>query len=68
MRERDDVKLGHRRLLARQRLELLVFQRALDRAQAVGPLGMSVRRQVVETGLMAEQQCRHARAFCSAAI
>ena len=64
MRERDHVEFRHRRLLARQCLELLIFQRALDRAQTVRPLGMSVRRQVIETGLMAQEKCRHARAFC----
>ncbi len=60
MRQRDRFERGHRRLLARQRLEFLVLERALDRAQPVGPLGMPHRRQMIEAGRMAEQQCGHA--------
>ena len=44
MAERDGVGIEHRRLFARERGEFLVFQRLLDRAQTVGPLGMAARR------------------------
>ena len=40
MRARDRVDLGARRILALERIEALVRQRALDRAQPVRPLGM----------------------------
>ena len=53
MHERDGLERRHRRLLARQRLELLVLERLLDRAQPVRPLGMAGRREVVEAGGMA---------------
>ena len=41
MAERDGFELGQRRLLAHQRLEFLVLEHALDRPDAVGPLGMA---------------------------
>ena len=66
--ERDHLDRRHRRLVAHQSLKLLVLQRALDRAQPVRPLGMTLRREVVETGRMAQQQCGHAVRFWFAAI
>jgi hypothetical protein len=60
MRQCDRFERGHRRLLARERLEFFMLERVLDRAQAIGPLGMSHRHQVIETGGMAEQQGGHA--------
>ena len=49
----------HRRLLARQQLEPLVRQRFLDGAQAVRPLGMAGRGQMIEAGGMADEQGGH---------
>ena len=63
MAERDRLERRRRRLLARQRLELLVLQRALDRAQPVRPLGMARRGEVIEAGGMAEQERGHAVSF-----
>ena len=56
MAERDDLGRRHRRLLARQRLELLVLERLLDGAQAVRPLGMADRRLVFEAGGVGEEE------------
>ena len=50
---------AERRLDARQRLKFFVLQRLLDRAQAVRPLRMAGRRQVVEAGGMAEEEGGH---------
>src|SRR5687768_3071719 len=48
-----------RRVFAHQRIELLVFQHLLDRAQTIRPLGMALRRLMVEAGGMAEEKGRH---------
>jgi len=60
MRERDHLHRRHRRLLARQRLEFLLLERALDRTQPVRPLRMAHRRQMIEAGRVAEQERGHA--------
>ena len=57
--ERDDLERRHRRLLARQHLEPLVLQRLLDGAQAIRPLGMAERGEVIEAGGMAEEEGGH---------
>ena len=54
MAERDDIRLGHRRLLARQYLEAFVLERLLDGAQAVGPLRVPRRGKVVQAGGMGD--------------
>ena len=61
MRERDGLKLRHRRLFARQRGKLLVLQRRLDGAQPVRPLRMAGRGQVIEAGGMRDEKRAHER-------
>ena len=57
--ERDEVEIALRRLVAHQELEALMRQRLLHRAQAVGPFGVSGRRDVVEAGLVGEEKRTH---------
>ena len=59
MTQRDDLERRHRRLDARQRLEFLGLERALDGAQPVRPLGMTERGEMVETGGMADDESGH---------
>ena len=59
MAERDDLGRRQRRLLARQQVEFLRFQRLLDRAQPLRPLGMAHRVEMVETGRMGEEESGH---------
>ena len=59
MAQRDDLEVRHRRLLARQRLELFRLQRLLDGAQPVGPLGMAGRRQMFKASGVADQESGH---------
>ena len=47
---RDRGKIGARRGVARQHLKRLALERAFDRAQAVGPLGMALAHVVREAG------------------
>ena len=47
--------------IAGEVLELLLLERLLDRAQAIGPLRMAGRRQVVETGRVGDEQGGHDR-------
>jgi len=57
--KRDGFERGGRRLHAGEVLELLVFERLLDRAQTVGPFRMAGRGQVVEAGRVGDQQGGH---------
>ena len=52
MAQRHRIETAFRRLAAHQRLEAVLAEHLGDRAQPVGPLGMSRRRQMVETGGM----------------
>ncbi len=56
MQTLDDGKIGERGLLARQIMEALGFERMLDGAQAVGALGMTEARIVLEAGGMGEEK------------
>jgi hypothetical protein len=57
--ERDDLERRAWRLLARQQLKPLIRQRLVDGAQAIRPLGMAGRGQMLEAGGMAEEQSGH---------
>ena len=59
MHQRDGVELRSRRLLAHQWLEAVGGQRALDRAQPVGPLRMAGRGEVLQAGGMADEERGH---------
>ena len=56
MAERDGLERSARRLDARERLEALVLERAVDGAQPVRPLGMAGRREVVEAGGVGDEE------------
>src|SRR6478736_3351686 len=58
--ERDGIENAFRRLGARQRLEAVFAEHLRDRAQAIGTLGMTGRRQVVEAGRVAQEKRGHA--------
>ena len=57
----DGLEACGRRLLADQRLEGLVGERSLDRAQPVGPLRMAGRSEVEQASRMADEERRHCR-------
>ncbi len=59
MTERDGFERRARRLDARQHLEFFRLERGFDGAQAVGPLGMAGRRQMQQTGGMADEERGH---------
>jgi len=59
MTERDLLLGAERRLFAREILEGFGLQRLFDRAQAVGPLGVTRGGDVVETGAMRDEECGH---------
>ncbi len=52
MAQRHRIETAFRRFAAHQRLEAILAEHLGDRAQPVGALGMSRRRQMVETGGM----------------
>ena len=62
MAQRDGIEIAFRRLAARQRLEAVFGHNLGYRAQPVGTLGMSRRRDMVETGGMGQKEC-HARSW-----
>ena len=53
------LERGARRLDARERLEALVLERAVDGAQPVRPLGMAGRREVLEAGGVGDEERGH---------
>ena len=59
MAQRDGLDGRHRRLLAGERLEFFRFQRLLDGAQPVGPLGMAGRSQMFKASGVADQESGH---------
>ena len=59
MGERDRLRLGAQRLLTDEAREALVFQRALDGANAVRPLGVSHRHLMSERSRVAKKEGRH---------
>jgi hypothetical protein len=59
--EPDGLESGGWRLHAGEVLELLLLERLLDRAQAIGPLRMAGWRQVIEAGRMGHEQGGHGR-------
>ena len=59
MREADDIAVGHRRLLARQHLERFGGERLIDRAHAVGPLGVTGGNLVIDAGRMGDEESGH---------
>ena len=59
--QRDGLERRPRRLHARERLEFLRLERARDGAKPVGPLGMTVRGEVFETGGVADEKRGHKR-------
>ncbi len=59
MAERDQIEIAFRRFAAHQRVEAVLRQHLIDRAQPVGALGVSRRRRMVETGRVGEKK-RHA--------
>src|SRR5580704_18809732 len=59
MAQRDGLDGRHRRLLAGERLELFRFQRLLDGAQPVGPLGVAGRSEMLKASGMADQESGH---------
>ena len=56
MDARDRRKVGARRGIARQHLKRLALERAFDRAQAVGPLGMALAHVVREAGGVRDEE------------
>ena len=60
MDARDRRKVGARRGVARQQLKRLSLERALDRAQAVGPLGMALAHLVREASGVRDEERRPA--------
>ena len=52
------MESGERRLVARKRLERFMFERALDGAQPIGPLGVAERGNVFEAGGMGDVKSR----------
>ena len=63
MRERDGFEVRERRLFARKSGEFFALQCALDRAQAVRPLRVAGRCQVIETGGMRNEKSAHESEF-----
>src|ERR1700742_4551683 len=63
MAERDGIEIAFRRLAAHQRVEPLLAKHLVDRPQAIGPLGMTGRREVVEAGRMGEEKGGHERSW-----
>ena len=59
MAQRDRLERGRRRQYARERLKLFRFERTLDGAEPVRPLGMARWREVIETGRMGNQERGH---------
>ena len=55
----DHGEIGARGLLTREIMKALVFERVLDGAQAVGPLGMAEARIMLEAGRMGQKQGCH---------
>ena len=55
----DGVKVGARGEVARQHLIRLALQRALDRAQSVGPLGMALAHLVRQAGRVTDDERGH---------
>ncbi len=68
MTQRDDFQRRARRMLARQRHEALVLEHALDRAQPVRTLRMAERRQMLEAGVMGDEQGQHAAQVLAARL
>src|SRR6185437_650466 len=59
MAPRDLLKLGARRLRAREMLKALMLEDALDRAQAIRPLGMPGRVHMLQARPMRDERRRH---------
>ncbi len=59
MAQRDRLQRRERCLGARQRLELLGFERADDGAQPIRPLGMAGRSYVFKAGRVGDEERRH---------
>src|SRR5260370_13775794 len=57
----EGLECGGRGVHTGQVLELLLLERLLDGAQAIGPLRMAGRRQVIETGRVGDEQGGHDR-------
>ena len=58
--ERDQIEIAFGRLPAHQRLETVLGQNLVDRAQSIGALRMSRRGQMIQARRMREKKRRHA--------
>ena len=69
MAQRHRIEAAFRRLAAHQQLEAIFAEHLVDRAQPVGPFGVSRRRQMVEAGGMRQRRasCK-ILALCACAI
>ena len=61
-------RAAERCLLPGQRLKPFILQDPVDGTDPVRTFGVSQRRQMIEIGMMMQQQCRHERSSKTAAV